>query len=254
VAIHLELNTGLNRLGINEDELATYLDFLAKHPKLQLEGVMTHLANADGLKDDFTTKQVEAFDRQVGLILDEGFKPTFVHIAQTAGSLKAKSRYSNAVRLGIGLYGINPLDPKDSFYKRLSKLKPVLELRTTIIKTIDLKRGDKVGYGCSFSAPRKMTIAVLPVGYHDGLPRLLSGKAVLTSGEHRLRIVGRIYMNMTTVEVSGTGLGVGDHVTVISPDPAEPNSVASLTRDFQIFSYELLVHLASTTRRKIISD
>src|SRR6185312_5058463 len=97
----------MNRLGLQAHELQSYLDVLKLFPKLQLEGVMTHLADADNETDDsFTRKQVEQFDNLVERILSQGFRPRFIHIAQTAGSVKAQSKYANAVRLGIGLYGI----------------------------------------------------------------------------------------------------------------------------------------------------
>src|SRR5205814_9777787 len=108
VRIHLELNTGMNRMGLQPSELAAYLGTVEKYPNLELEGVMTHLADADNAQDaSFTTRQVASFDAQMARILAAGFRPKYMHIAQTAGSAKVQSKYANAIRLGIGLYGIN---------------------------------------------------------------------------------------------------------------------------------------------------
>ena len=145
IHIHIELNTGMNRLGLAADELMPYLNELKKYKSLILEGVMTHLADADNEEsDDFTKKQTLAFDKLTAAILSEGFKPKYFHIAQTAGSTRVHSKYANTLRIGIGLYGINPLSPKDNHYNELRFLKPVLELRSTVIKVVKLRNGDRV--------------------------------------------------------------------------------------------------------------
>ncbi len=196
VRVHVELNTGMNRLGLQPDELDDYLKVLKLFPKLELEGVMTHLADADNETDDsFTNSQVKLFDGLVEQILARGFKPRYVHIAQTAGSAKARSRHANALRLGIGQYGINPLGHSDKQRNQLDKLKPVLELTSTIIKTIDLKPGDRVSYNGIFTAKKPIKIGVLPLGYYEGVPRELSSTGVVTAASRALPIVGRACIN-----------------------------------------------------------
>lgn len=253
VKIHLELNTGMNRLGLAPHELNHYLETLQLFPSLELEGIMTHLADADNPADDlFTREQAEQFDRLVEGILLKGFKPRFIHIAQTAGSTKAHSKYANALRLGIGLYGINPLALTDEHAQELADLQPVLELRSTIIKVNDLQPGDRVSYNGTFTADKPIRIGVLPLGYYEGVPRELSNTGVVTHGEAVLPIVGRVCMDHTMIDLGTSGLKAGDEVTVISADPAMPNSVARLSAEHGLFPYSLLTGLSSSVRREIV--
>lgn len=214
---------------------------------------MTHLADADNETDDsFTHKQVAQFDDLVERILSQGFRPRFIHIAQTAGSAKAQSKYANAVRLGIGLYGINPLGERDAAYKQLNGLRPVLSLKSTVIKVINLEAGDRVSYNGTFTAKKPMQIGVLPLGYYEGVPRDLSNTGVITHGGELLPIVGRVCMNHTMLDLRGSSVAVGDAVTVISADPNEPNSVPRLAAERGLFPYALLTGLSSSVRRVIV--
>lgn len=252
VNVHLELNTGMNRLGLSEEELDAYLATVKRYPTLELEGVMSHLADADNEADgSYTVRQVRQFDKTIEHIRAAGFRPRVIHIAQTAGSTKAKSKHANAIRLGIGLYGVNPLAPIDQKYSELGNLQPVLRLISTIIKVIDLKPGDSVGYNRTFIAKRPMRIGVLPIGYYEGLPRELSNRSVLTAGTQKLPILGRVSMNHVMVGLPD-GLQIGDKVTVFSADPMQPNSIAAIAANYHLFAYGLLTGIASSIRREII--
>lgn len=253
VRVHLELNTGMNRLGLQPAELPGYIAALRKFPNIELEGVMSHLADADNeIDDSFTAAQAAQFDRLVAQVLAAGFHPRFIHLAQTAGSTKAHSNYANAMRLGIGLYGINPLGPRDPHYGDLAGLRPVLSLKSTIVKMLPLRPGDKVSYGGTFTAPRAMRLGVLPLGYYEGVPRELSNVGVVTAGGHVLPIVGRVCMNHTMIDLRRSGLAVGDEVTLTSADPLQPNSVARLSADHRLFPYTILTALSSSVRRVVV--
>ncbi|HSX17548.1 MAG TPA: alanine racemase [Patescibacteria group bacterium] len=253
VRVHLELNTGMNRLGLQPDELDPYLRELKRHPKLELEGVMSHLADADNeLDESFNRKQVAAFDEHVAHIMAAGFKPKLVHIAQTAGSAKVRSEYANSLRLGIGTYGVNPLGTSDRQHTELAGLKPVLELKSTIIKVLELQKGDKVSYNCTFTAPRPMRVGVLPLGYYEGVPRALSNAGSVSHGRKQLPILGRVCMDHTMIDLTGTSLSVYDEVTVISKDPARVNSVAGLQLHHGQFTYTTLTGLSSSVARVIV--
>lgn len=251
--IHLEINTGMNRLGIAGGEIAHYLEVMGRYPSLELEGVMTHLADADNEQNAFTEAQVTAFDECIRKIMAAGYRPKYVHVAQTAGSAKVKSRYANAVRLGIGLYGFNPLAKSDPYYAQLDGLRPVLSLTSTIIKVIDLEAGDRVGYNGTFTAPKAMRIGVLPLGYYEGVPRIFSNMgAVVTHANWVLPIVGRVCMNHTMIDLRGNALRVGDRVEVFAAEAAMPNSIAQTCIRHHLFAYELLVKLSSSIRRQTI--
>jgi alanine racemase len=249
VRIWLELNTGMNRMGLQSDELEAYLETVKQYPHLELEGVMSHLADADNSDDSFTERQVREFDTRVREILSAGFKPRYISLAQTAGSTKARSQYANAIRLGIGLYGINPLQPDDPKYQELQALKPVLELKSTVIKVISLQKGDKVSYNGIFTAPRNMQIGVLPLGYYEGLPRELSNVGFVTYQDKPLPIVGRICMNHTMIDITATDVEVGSEVTLLNKEPVQLSSVIERQNHHKLFAYSQLTNLSSTIRR-----
>jgi alanine racemase len=253
VKVHMEINTGMNRLGLRPSEIGSYLAVFQRFPQLELEGIMTHLADADNDSDDsWTNEQAALFDICVRRILAKGFQPRYIHIAQTAGSIKAMSKYANAIRLGLGLYGINPLSLADPHYNDLQGLQPVLELKSTIIKVTDLQPGERVSYNGIFTAKRPMRIGVLALGYYEGVPRELSNIGVVTHGSKALPIVGRINMNHTIIDLTRTSLGIGDEVTLISTDPTQPNSIAKLREDHGLFPYLVLTKLSSSIRRRIV--
>ena len=253
VRIHLELNTGMNRLGLSEGELLDYLEELRRHRQITLEGIMSHLADADnGQNDSWTHDQVKQFDRMVKAIKKAGFSPRYIHIAQTAGSTKVKSVYANSIRLGVGLYGINPLNESDAHFRDLQKLQPVLELKSTVIKIVDLKKGDKVSYNGIFTAPQNMRVGILPLGYYEGVPRELSNKGVVAYENKAFPIVGRVCMNHTMVNLKDVDIRVGDEVTIISSDPTSGNSVQAICQSHDIFNYLFVTKLSSSIKRVIV--
>jgi alanine racemase len=252
VTIHIELETGMNRLGVKEHRLLEVLDAIKRFPNLQLEGVMSHLADADNPTNDFTVLQVASFDRTVEKILALGFTPTMFHIAQSAGSVKVHSKYTNALRVGIGLYGYSPLSTSDSAQKKLSQLKPALRVVSTIIKTHDLAAGESVSYGRTFTAKHAMRVGILPFGYYEGLPRVLSNVGSLTYGAQATPIVGRVCMNHVAIDISNTDANQGTEITVFSPLPQDPNSISSLCREHGLFEYVLITGINQNIRRVIV--
>ena len=250
--IHLEVNTGMNRMGIRPSEVTECLQALKNYKNLHLEGVMTHLASVDEPDNDSPEQQVKIFDEVVEKILAAGYQPKIIHVANSAGIGRVKSRFANYSRPGIAVYGINELSKSDKRFKQFEKLKPVLQLRSTIVKVVNLKRGEAVGYGGSFMAPKAMRIGVLPLGYYEGVARTLSNRGVvITLSGRELAMVGRVCMNHTMIDLSGTELGEGDKVVIISSNPAAGNSVMGLQREFGLFSYETLARLSENIRRVV---
>lgn len=253
VKIHVELNTGFNRLGLQPKEIPQYIQTLKKYRNLELEGVMTHLIDADNEQDNsLNVSQQQHFDALVAQIRESKLTPKFIHIAQTAGSPKIESTSANAIRLGIGTYGINPLLQNDPYADSLNGLQPVLEMKSTIIKVIDLQPGEQVSYNATFSATQPMRIGVLPLGYYEGIPRDLSNKGCVTNNARELPIIGRVCMNHTMIDLTNSDLENGDEVTVISRDPNKANSILGMRNKFGLFPYTTMTGLASTTRRVII--
>ncbi len=252
VKIHLEINSGMNRYGIEPDQIPEFINHIKQYPKIKFEGVMSHLADADGLDPHTINAAVDIFDQAVDIILASGLKPTIFHVAQSAGSLKARSRHATAIRLGLALYGINPLDPADPHYQTLASLKPALRLTSTIAQTHDLKAGDKVSYNYTFTAPHAMRIGVLPLGYYEGIPRALSNSGHVTINGQTVPIIGRICMNHTIISLENSTGQIGDKVLMLSDDPAAINSVASIAYRHDLFSYSHLTSLSPDLRRVLV--
>jgi alanine racemase len=252
IAVHLECNTGMNRYGAESADMQKLTQLIQRYPNLTLEGVMSHLADSDGTDPETVSEAVEQFDQCVETVRKSGASPAVIHVAQTAGSLRAASRYANTIRLGIGLYGINPFSPGHPEFSKLDSLQPALRLVSTITKTIDLKKGDAVSYNYTFTAPKDMRIGVLPLGYYEGVPRALSNAGYIKYGEDFLPIVGRVCMNHTMINLDGSSTKPGDEVTVFSANPADKNSVGQIAATFGLFNYNLLTALSPDVRRKLV--
>lgn len=251
IKVHLDINVGMNRYGIDPDELEEYLTLIASYPKIELAGVMAHIADPE---DAASVKEaVRSFDQAVSKILKKGFKPTTIHIGQSASSVQLKSKYANATRIGLSLYGLNPFTPEHGLYKEFKQnLKPALKLVSTISKVNDLKPGDDVSYNHTFRAKKNMQVAVLPLGYYEGVDWRLGNKGKVKFADDYLPIVGKVCMNHTMMDISGTIAKAGDEIIVLSDNPDDENSVDNISRRFGLFNYALVTNLSSDVRRVLV--
>ncbi len=253
INVHLECNTGMNRYGASSAEVEKLVGAILRYKNLTLEGVMSHLADSDGDDPKTVDAAVAIFDTCVEKIQKAGANPTIIHVAQSAGSLKAHSKYANTIRLGIGTYGINPFPKNHALHEKLqAELRPALKLVGTITKVIQLNKGDQVSYNYTFTAPKKMKIGVLPLGYYEGVNRSLSNKGVVKAGDANLPIVGRVCMNHTMVSLEKSDCSEGDRVTVYSNDPADANSIDAIATNYNLFNYNLLTALSPDIRRILV--
>lgn len=252
VNVHLEANTGMNRYGAKPDEIKKLTTLILSYKNLTLEGVMSHLADSDG--DDPATVEmaVQQFDACVEAVQAAGANPTLFHVAQSAGSIKVRSKYANAFRLGIGLYGINPFPRHHTLHKQLKGLRPALKLISTITKVIELHKGDKVSYSYTFAAPKDMKIGVLPLGYYEGVNRALSNVGAVKVGKQFTPIVGRVCMNHTMISLDGIRAKEGDEVVIYSDNPIDKNAIDTIAHEHNLFNYNLLTALSHDARRVLV--
>lgn len=249
IRIHLKINTGMNRQGIEVAEIPTVMSILKNNPKVKLEGVYSHLADADNPDFSYSRFQQEKFDEAIKTIKENGFYPQYIHLAATASFHETSNLQYNAARLGIGLYGINPLDPKNSFYKNL---KPVLSFKSMIVKTHLVNQGDKIGYNCTYTAPSKRNIALIPVGYYEGLDHRLGNKGFVKYKNKYHPIIGKICMNMSIVDFGQTIPKIYDEIEIISSNNKDKNSLLAQSHLCQTIPYELIVHLNESVRRVVV--
>jgi alanine racemase len=259
MSLHLKVDTGMNRQGVRYDELADFLEELKRFPNLKIEGVASHLSDADNQNSDLEVSlpvQIERFEQSVQLLEQYGYQLKWKHLSATAGALKVKSDVCNMVRLGIGLYGISPLTPQDPHFteNKQKQLQPVMQFETSIAQIKKLLPGETTGYNNTFTATREMTIGILPAGYYDGLDRRLSNQGSVAIDGIFCPILGRISMNITVIDISRVhSAHVGQKVVVYSKDSHAMNSIAHCAELCQTIPYELLVHLAPSVKRVVVT-
>lgn len=252
VKIHLFVNTGMNREGLQQEEFHEALRILKKSPNIELEGVCSHFADADGETEIFNQKQEARFSKYLDIILKEGFSAKYIHLGNSAGFNKTKDSRINAFRPGIALYGYNPLLNSDSNFSKLKDLKPALELISTITNIQHLKKGESVSYNGAFTANKELDVGIVPVGYFEALDRKLSSAGCFKYEDTFLPILGRVCMNFTCFDTKELALKIGDEVTIISKNPTDNNSVENIAKQTGTIPYEVCTRVERSIRREII--
>lgn len=251
--VHIEIDTGMSRHGVRTENLKHFVNLIKQCKNIHIDGVMTHLADADNPNDNqYTQLQTKRFDESVKIIKEAGFNPKYIHIAQSAGSTKVNSEYANAIRTGLALYGINPLDKADKYSKVLSNLVPVLSLTSTVSKIQKINPGESVSYNRTFIAKKETTVGILPIGYYEGIPRSLSNTGNVIVNNKSVDIIGRVCMNHMMIDISDTVAKVGDEVIIISNNPKINISLEKICNTHRLFNYGLLAGLSGNIRRTII--
>ena len=245
--IHLKIDTGMNRQGMLMTEVEDAFAAVKKNKHLILEGLCSHLADADGADESFTLLQIERWNEVAKAAKNTFPGIKYLHLANTAGSYYAPRIKANVMRVGIGLYGFNP-SPR----QRLD-LKPALEIRSRVGAVKWIKKGDKVGYNVTYEAEHDMPLAVVPTGYNSCVDRRLSNKGFFTINGTPCPIVGRVSMNITTIDAGALdAVQRGDVVTVISAQKEDKNSVENIARLCNTIPYIILVNISPQLRRVVV--
>jgi alanine racemase len=264
--VHLEVDTGMARQGVAPGEgLRTVLHWLKGQPRIMLDGVMTHFASPEEAGSPQTLVQRERFAEAIAAVEEAGFRPAWVHAGSSSTvdnqdgtanlawlrSLAARIGARSMVRSGVALYGYClPIEGTAVEAKVRCGLQPVMSWKTRVIGLREVQAGDSVGYNAIFTAERPMRLALLPVGYSDGVRRELSGSNVRAGGwvmvkGQRAAIVGRVSMNLTVVDVTEIpGVAVGDEVVVLG-DGATADDHARLANTI---AYEIVCGVRSESR------
>jgi len=240
--VHVKIDTGMGRLGVRFDQLSEFVAALSQFHNVRIDGVMTHLAAADDAScQPLTRDQIVRFDKAVLVFRDHGYRPTHLHLANSAGVYGYRESWGNLVRPGGVLYGLwrdvlGLATPSPG-------LLPVMSLHSRICLLKWVPPGETIGYGCTFEASRRSLIATVPVGYHDGYMRGLSNRAhVIVRGMY-VPVVGRVSMDLTLIDVTDVdGVEVDDQVTLLglNRENAELKITAEdLARIVGTLSYEV---------------
>lgn len=196
--VHVKLDTGMHRIGLQgEEEICAFLEAAARCDNVRVTGVFTHFSNADAQDKDYTLMQGERFLRWLPFFRQR-YDNLLTHACNSAAIAQFPQFHFDLVRLGIGLYGYAPSDSIGA----LLDLRPAMRLRSEVVRVCSIKKGESVGYGCAFTAQRDSCIATLPIGYGDGYPRILSGRAQVLVHGQRARVIGRVCMDQCMLDVT----------------------------------------------------
>lgn len=246
--IHIKLETGMGRTGFNvkNGDIADAVRAV-KLPNFDVEGIFTHFAVSDEPDgEEYTRAQFKCFTEAAEKIEKEsGVKFAIKHCANSGVMVNYPEMYLDMVRPGIALYGIYP-----GAHEKGLELTPVMELKSRIIDVHEIEAGETVSYGCTFKADKKMRVAVLPIGYADGLHRVLSGKMEVIVGDKRCKQIGRICMDMCMVDVTEVpDVKIGDIATIFGHEREEILRVTEVAEKAGTISYEILSNVAPRVPR-----
>lgn len=242
--IHLKIDTGLHRLGFDEESKFEILKTLKKNPKIQIKGIFSHLAASEDLqKQTFTKRQIQLFQKIATFFL-EHYPNTIRHLCNTSGTLNFPQAHFDMVRIGMGLYGF------DNTTNNQHKLKNVLSLTSHLSQIKMVKKGESIGYNHGFICEKNMKIGVVPMGHHDGIHRALGkGKGVFYVKNTPCKIVGNVCMDMLMIDLCEVkNCKVGDSVIIFNTQ----KQVVDLAKKNQTIPYEMLTGIGKRVARVFV--
>lgn len=246
---HLKIDTGMGRLGVRDDNLPEFVDAIRDYRHVHIDGLMSHFASADDPKQQcFTQEQLKRFREAVRALRERGLNPTYEDCANSAATSAYPESWGNMVRPGGILYGLwrDILPPLD---KPLT-LRPVMSLHSRIMLLKWAKRGETLGYGCTFEASRDTLVATLPIGYNDGYPRALSNRGRVVVRARYASVVGRISMDLTLIDVTGIeGVRLNDRVTLMGEEDSLTIPAEDIARTVGTLSYEITCGISDRVPR-----
>ncbi|MCX6273073.1 MAG: bifunctional UDP-N-acetylmuramoyl-tripeptide:D-alanyl-D-alanine ligase/alanine racemase [Bacteroidetes bacterium] len=241
VPIHIKLDTGMYRLGFMEKDLDALVDRLHASPYLKVRSVFSHLvASHDQAHDLFTLQQIERFTSMTELITKALPYPVLRHILNSSGICRFPEAQFDMVRLGINLYGVPSCDMD------MGRLQNVSTLKSCISQIKNVKAGDSVGYNRSWCATQDTTVAIIPIGYADGLSRRLSnGKGHILVKDQQRPIIGDVCMDMCMVDINDLEVKEGDPVIIFG----EKFPITHLAEELETIPYEVLTNISRRVKR-----
>ena len=255
--MHLKINTGLNRLGLEPHELVDAAEDYLRVSEIAIAGIFSHLSSAEELDSPYTMHQLETFERalaQVKPVLEAREIVPVRHIAASAAAMLWPQTRLDMSRFGIALYGLWPSpQTRAAMGDGAIGLEPALSYESELVVARTIAAGAQVGYGATYHAPHDMRIGVVPAGYADGIPRALSNRGAFVVDGALCPIVGRVAMNMTSVDLSAApNAHVGSKVTLLGAG-GEPRVDAEMWATWcDTINYEIVARLPSELPREYV--
>lgn len=251
LAVHVEIDTGMRRLGVPEKEAEALLAAVVEAPSLRLAGVLTHLACADEPEPSPSLEQLARFRERVAALRRAGVDPGLVHVANSAAllawpELERAFPEVGAMRPGLLLYGVSPAPHLDA------PLRPVMTLRSTVVALRAAGSGDTVGYGGTHRVEGRTRIATVGMGYADGIPWALGNRGHALVRGRRVPYAGRVSMDLVTLDVGTLPVEVGDEVILFGVGQGARLPVEELAEAAGTIPYELLVRVGQRVPRRTV--
>ena len=247
VRVHLKIDTGMTRLGLDLSAVREFGELVRGFPGLEIAGVFSHFASADAVDTAAARAQAARFASAVEALAAAGIRPRHVHLANSAAVVSAPATHHTMVRPGIMLYGYAPA----AHLAEQADVRPAMRFRTRITQTRRVPAGTPVSYAGTFVTARPSTIATLPVGYADGYHRLASNRAQVLIGGRRAPVAGRVCMDHTMVDVTDVeGARAGDPVLLFG-DGLGADQLAAWC---ETISYEMLTAVGKRVPRVHVEE
>lgn len=247
--IHVFVDTGMRREGVSMQDLPAFIELIQSKKGIRIEGLMAHFAASDKF-DEMTKNQVQNFQLAQKMFEEAGIHPKWIHHGNSSAVLNYKNykgKIGNMARAGIALYGIDPENKN-------KKLKPAMQFSSTISQIKDLAKGEATGYDFTFTAKKDMKVGVVSAGYNDGVERRLSNVGFVKVGKTFCRIIGRVSMNLTVIDLTEVpNPTVGDKVVIYSNDLKDKNFISEAALESMTIAYDLLVKLSPMIKRITIT-
>lgn len=252
-SIHLKIDTGMSRIGITSAEEALELAQKAvAAPSVYLEGIFTHFANADSKDPIYTHMQFQRFLAVIESLKTHNIHVPIRHCCNSAGTMNFPEMHLDMVRIGIALYG---LYPNETFKGHSIKLKQAINFKTKIVALKTIPAFQSISYGWTYKPEKESLIATLPLGYADGLSRLLSNQGMVLTHEQLSPIVGRVCMDQSMIEVTDIkDCRVGDEVTIFGYNGSSFQSVDEIARLIGTINYEVVCLIGKRVPRIYIKS
>lgn len=263
--VHVKFDTGLGRLALPYDQAASFLTEVRDTPGLLIEGLYSHLADAEGLDQRYTLQQFTRFQEVQQVAASLGVRPEIAHLSASAASMLLQPARLDAVRLGIAMYGLWPAEETrllvlargHNLFQELNLhfssgltpqlddlLEPALSYKTRIAQLKKVPTDSSIGYGCTYMTQRPTTLAVLPVGYYEGYDRHLSNCGEVLVRGRRARVLGRVCMNVVTVDVTDIpDVSLEDEVVLLGRQGSNVVSAEEWARRIGTINYEVVTRL-----------
>lgn len=251
--IHIKVDTGMSRQGFlakDTPKILANLQLATNNRQLKIEGLFTHFAMAKNPAfPHFTKKQISDFEKWIEAFQEAGFKP-IVHASATGGAILYPESHFDMVRIGIGLYGLWPSKETEEFAKDKIKLKPALSWKAIISEVKAVPAGSKIGYDCTETLDKESKIAICPIGYWHGYPRVLSSIGRVLVGGREARVLGRVSMDMIILDVTKIpNVKIEDEVVIIGKQGKKEILAENIAEVLDMSAYELITRINPLIKR-----